>query len=536
VSLLVFGLSDVLDPSRSLHAMVLLLVVALATGVAALVAVRRFPLVTVTRAALATDIVLIGAMTVALDEPSILTVAYYAPIAFAALVLGPLDTLAYTALACVATVVAAPLVGDVTGVTELADLLVLAITGAILAALSHEMRAAQRRLAVERDVQKEAVDLLEEVRATLDTDEILERTVAALGRMTQAARVILRSVDPGDRVYAWHRADLEQLPSRPGAGLPAPAARVVETRKPLLVRSREEVRNEPELLASMERSGAQALIVYPIWIGGEVEAVLGVHDDQARPWTGAAAALVERIAPQVGAALAQARAFEELREVNRMREELIANVSHELRTPLTSTIGFLRTVERDDIELTPERQREFLALARREAERLAFLVSDLLQLATAERGQLRIDPRPLDLAALTREAVMQVDVPLDRSIDVRVDGELDVVVDSERMMQLLLNLLQNALHHGAGEVRVAGGREGGTVRLEISDEGRGVPLEHLPELFVPFARWSEHPESTGLGLAIAQRIARAHGGSLDYRPAKNGDPHAFVLELPTADA
>jgi signal transduction histidine kinase len=240
--------------------------------------------------------------------------------------------------------------------------------------------------------------------------------------------------------------------------------------------------------------------------------------------------------PQLGAAIAQAQAFERLTELTRLREELVANVSHELRTPLTSTIGFLQTLEREELQQRPDQLRELLAVARREAERLARLVDDLLQLARLERGTLPLEPAEVDLVELTERAAAATVVPPGRAIQLELPDELPLVADGDRLLQVLTNLLSNALRHGDGTVAVAAAGNEEQVEVAVSDDGPGVPVDHVDSVFLPFARWGSHAEGTGLGLAIARRIVEAHGGALRYRPAAETSPHAFVVELPREPA
>ena len=106
--------------------------------------------------------------------------------------------------------------------------------------------------------------------------------------------------------------------------------------------------------------------------------------------------------------------------------------------------------------------------------------------------------------------------------------------DADRLLQVLSNLITNALRHGSGRVTVDARPDDGVVAVSVSDEGAGVAAPREPELFVPFARLGARGEGAGLALAIARAIAEAHGGSLDYRAPDNGRPHAFVLMLPRA--
>ena len=279
---------------------------------------------------------------------------------------------------------------------------------------------------------------------------------------------------------------------------------------------------------------ARALVGYPISRKDVVVAVLAVTDDRPRNWSGGVLQLLDRLAPQIGAALAQAELFAEQQKTLELREELIANVSHELRTPLTSTIGFLRTLERPDMTFTDEERSRFLGTARGEAERLAELVADLLDLTRLQRGALALNRQVVRLKVVVDQAALGLELPAGRQLQVELGDDVRAEADPNRLVQVMTNLISNAIKHGEGAVIVSGGRDNGDVTFLVTDEGPGVPADRVAELFVPFARWGEAKDSTGLGLAIARGIIQAHGGSLEYRQAENGTPHAFVVALPLA--
>jgi signal transduction histidine kinase len=531
-ALIVLAIYDLFDPSIRIHVLLALLMLGLVLSGLGVLALRRWPVGTVARVTLGLDIVLIAVMIAVLGAPALLVVPFYAPVAFGALLFGPIETAIYTVMGVTAGVVVGPII-DARTVTIVASCLVLAITGAILAALSHQVHSAQRELAVERAADAAALRITERIRSSLDVGDVLQATVDELGPAVDVDRCVLRLAPRADTsapAYEWRRPGLARVV------LPRPPAAVVsvfETRRPLIV---SDVDDAGEELGDYLRSiGNRSMIAYPVEWHGRVIAAVGFADASPRDWTERALPLLERVVPQLGAAVAQAEVFAEQEATLAFREELVANVSHELRTPLTSTIGFLRTLERPDIEFTEEQRARFLATARTEAERLAGLVDDLLDLTRLQRGIFPLDPRSVEVDPLVARATLGLSLAEGREIRVDVPPELSARADPDRLVQVLSNLLSNAAKHGSGAVVVSGADANGQVRLEVSDEGPGVPPDRVDDLFVPFARWGGASDSTGLGLAISRGIVEAHGGSLEYRPAENGVGHAFVVTLPPGD-
>jgi signal transduction histidine kinase len=531
-ALIVLAIYDLFDPSIRMHVLLGLLVVALATSGLGVLALRRWSVGAVARVTLGFDIVLIAIMIAVLGEDGLLFVPFYAPVAFGALLFGPIETAVYTVMGVAAGIVVGVVIDAMT-VTIVAGCLVLAITGAILAGVSHQVHAAQRALAVERAADAAALRITERIRSSLDVGDVLQATVDELGPAVGVDRCILRLAPRPDRsapAYEWRRRGLAGviLP-RP----PAPVQRVFETGRPVIVADADNADDAlREYLASI---GDRSMVAYPVAWHGRVIAAIGFADAAPRDWTEQALPLLERVVPQLGAAVAQAEVFAEQEATLAFREELVANVSHELRTPLTSTIGFLRTLERPDIEFSAEQRARFLSTARTEAERLAGLVDGLLDLTRLQRGIFPLNPRSVEVEALIAQATLGLSLPEGRDFRVDVPSPLLARADPDRLVQVLSNLFSNAAKHGRGSVVVNGARENGKIRLEVSDEGPGVPAERVTDLFVPFARWGGASNSTGLGLAISRGIVEAHGGSLEYRPAENGNRHAFVVTLPPGD-
>ena len=216
------------------------------------------------------------------------------------------------------------------------------------------------------------------------------------------------------------------------------------------------------------------------------------------------------------------------RLTERMRVDFIANASHELRTPVTTLLGFIETLQGPAAEDEPARHR-FLEIMHREAARMARLIDDLLSLSRIEldkhvRPQTALDVSPL-IADVGRTLAMRLEAD-QRRLAIRVaDGLPAVVADRDQVLQVLHNLVSNALKYGrsgttitvdAVAVDTAGT---GMVRVTVGDRGDGIAPEHLPRLTERFYRIdtsrSRSMGGTGLGLAIVKHIIERHRGSFD---------------------
>jgi signal transduction histidine kinase len=215
------------------------------------------------------------------------------------------------------------------------------------------------------------------------------------------------------------------------------------------------------------------------------------------------------------------RALVPIRRTFEAQRRFVADASHELRTPAALIRANAEVMEREG--LIADDGRPLVADIITEADRLGRLVGDLLMLSTTGAADLSLERGEVELAELLRDAVRRV-VPLaeEKRVDVVVDAVGPAIVDGDRdrLVQLVLILVDNAIDHApAGTpVEVALRRRGGSVVLSVTDSGPGIPAEERERVFAPFARLasssSDRRDGAGLGLAIARRIADAHGGTI----------------------
>ena len=238
------------------------------------------------------------------------------------------------------------------------------------------------------------------------------------------------------------------------------------------------------------------------------------------------------------------RDLTEIRRVERMRVDFIANASHELRTPLASLLGFIETLQgaaRDD----PRARERFLGIMHEQARRMARLVDDLLSLSRIEQNQ-HVQPNaPCDLANIVRHisdtlARMARDSRV--TLDVKTDGELLVPGDRDDLVRVAENLIENAIKYAAPvdgtpaiPIEISVAKSGERAVFRVRDHGPGIEPEHLPRLTERFYRidvgQSRAKGGTGLGLAIVKHIVARHRGRLqiDSIPGKGA---AFTVVFP----
>jgi len=245
-------------------------------------------------------------------------------------------------------------------------------------------------------------------------------------------------------------------------------------------------------------------------------------------------------------------------QVERTQREFVANVSHELRTPLTSISGYVETLledERTGLFFTPQ-VREFLEAIYKSAKRMGRLTDDLLAMARVDSGEQKLRPQPVEVGVLIQEAEDAVAALAREKHGVLEIGDfpnVEVVADLDAIVQVLSNLIENALNYGVAPASATQGLSGqssdgalvvlsaavleGTqdVRFCVEDFGAGIASEHLSRLFERFYRVdktrSRESGGTGLGLSIAKHIVESHKGRM-WVESELGRGSRFCFTLP----
>jgi signal transduction histidine kinase len=240
--------------------------------------------------------------------------------------------------------------------------------------------------------------------------------------------------------------------------------------------------------------------------------------------------------------LQEASEMEVLRELDRLRSELIANVSHELRTPLGLIRMLSTALLMEEVTFDAETYRQFLTGIEEETDRLEGIVDNLLDLSRMESGRLQLDRHSTDLVRLARDAAAAMEIELAGyclAYDLP-DMPLVALVDAKRLEQVLRNLLSNACKYSpaGAKIGVRVFRQADEVTICVQDEGIGIPLEEQSRIFERFYRAdnevTRRTPGAGLGLSICKWIAEAHGGRIEVQSAP-GEGSRFCIVLPAPE-
>ncbi len=303
---------------------------------------------------------------------------------------------------------------------------------------------------------------------------------------------------------------------------------------------------EPERLVAFAGAQIASALAVPLVKDGHLVAVLSLHHGSPRHWTASQVQLAEEVAERTWAAVERARAEEALRlseaslqEADRRKDEFLAILAHELRNPLAPIRNALQL-----LRIAPDRAstQRVHGMLDRQVRHMVRLLDELLEVSRISRGVIELRRRQIDLADVVGDAIEASRPAIEygrHRLDLQMP-EQAVCVDGDamRLSQVLANLLNNAARYtdSGGVIAVTLRRAGGEALLEVRDNGIGIAPDQLSGVFSMFAQVDHaHPRSQGglgIGLALAQRLARMHGGDVTAASDGPGRGSCFTLHLP----
>jgi PAS domain S-box-containing protein len=402
---------------------------------------------------------------------------------------------------------------------------------------------------------------------TLDLDEVLGVLLDSLARFVPytSASVLLSGDDAQLTVGALRGYELLELDITQrmlelrGHRL---VRRVLEEGQTIVVKDSEREPEGEPLLGDVQ---VRSWIAVPLRAGGQVIGLCSLENAQADAFGGEDVDWAEALTAQAAAAIENARlhdqlqrhaaeleqrvaartrdlraAMEEAERANRAKSEFIAGISHELRTPMNAILGFAQLLELDGLN---GEQADGVQQILRAGRHLLELITELLDIARIEAGELGLSLERVNVKELLVDAV-DLTRPLAETtgVTITINGDLGgyLLADRQRVLQVLLNLLANALKYNrqGGSVEVTPSRKGDTrVEIAVQDTGPGIASENLERLFLPFERLGLEGgpiEGAGLGLALTQRLIEAMGGRIAVT-STTGVGSTFTIELPRAE-
>ena len=379
----------------------------------------------------------------------------------------------------------------------------------------------------------------------------LQDLLESMGRSSKT-RYVLAGLDGhiyGDSQGEWIGQTLDIRLSKPFAVFLIEGRPVLAYFEPLNPFSLQEVRagftqsvNRSLLLATLA-AGALALVLTLVLSRSILAPVSALRAAARRMQDGD---LSQRVVVRERGELGElAQAFnamaDSLQRMEGLRRKMVSDVAHELRTPLSNIRGHLEALQDGVLQPGPH----VIASLHEEAMLLNRLVDDLQELALAEAGQLRLEPRPLALEPLVKQALTNLR-PHAETHQLQLTSQLSpdlwaVLADPDRLAQVLRNLLENAIAHtpSGGRIAVKAWNSGRFVEVRVEDNGRGIEPQHLPYIFERFYRAdpsrSRATGGAGLGLAIVKQLVEAMGGQV-RAISRPGQGTAIMFTLPAAQS
>ncbi|HSH04621.1 MAG TPA: GAF domain-containing protein [Anaerolineae bacterium] len=412
----------------------------------------------------------------------------------------------------------------------------------------HLLGEVQRRLAALSGL----FDLAQQVMAHLDLQAVMNTTVALLQGFLKARATSIVVLHENDELVVEAAVGIEkrfhQVSMKVGEGA---SGRAVQERRPIYIR---DTQADPNFVLFDTR--VRSLLSVPLMARDEVLGAMAVDSDRPNAFDESDIQFMTVAATQVSTALANARlyeevqtraeklavAYEELKENDRLKDELIQNVSHELRTPLTFVKGYVDLLLDGAMGNLRDDQKNALRIVSTKTDEVTRLVSDIF---TLHEENLKMEP--LELRDLVRAIVADYKVRDQlNDIEPRVIGHLPelgntlIEGDKGRLTQVLGNLLDNALKFspegGTVAVHLMIRDESNDCLIEVRDEGIGIPKEKLPRIFDRFyqvdGKSTRRFGGAGIGLALVRKLVEAHGGTIWVDSEENvGSTFSFTIPL-----
>lgn len=401
-----------------------------------------------------------------------------------------------------------------------------------------------------------AAELVKELNAILDLDELLRETVSLLQsrfalyhvhiylmndkKQNQGKRLVMHSTSA---LFSNDKSKGNVIALNQTRSLVARAAR---ERDVIVVN---DVYIDPTFLPSPHLPEIRSEMAVPLMTASRLLGVLDLQDNRANRFTEGELDIFNTLAAQIAISLENAHLFDEinktaekLREIDHLKSDFLANMSHELRTPLNSILGYSEIMLMGINGPLNDASREDIEAIRSSGHHLLRLINDILDLAKIEAGRMALAIVDIDINGILQDIYVQHSALVrDKEVELVLDSELNlpnISADPLRVRQILTNLVSNAIKftdEGKVYLRASCDGEGEWLSLEVEDEGIGIEQSDIDKIFEEFRQvdgsLTRRAEGTGLGLAITLRLVQMHGGLINVE-SEFGKGSTFTVKLP----
>ncbi len=400
---------------------------------------------------------------------------------------------------------------------------------------------------------EELVRVTEKVNAGLLLDEILHHVYESFRAILPYDRIGFSLIEegPGGPVVRARWARTEAPRPRIGVGYWAPLsgsslANLIRTGRPRVLNDLEaylDAHPGSEATRLIVEEGMRSSLTCPLLANGKPVGFMFFSSMEKDTYRDVHVELFLEIAGQLSLIVEKSRLYQELVELNELKNRFLGMAAHDLRNPLNAIQGYLFLLEKGHFGEVTTPQREILRKLQGQGHAMLELVEELLDVNVIQSGHLELHPIPTDLRALLEDGLEAIrPMAEDKGIRLGIEapaGPIPVLADPHRVDQILANLLSNAVKysHPGGSATLRAHALEGVVSVSVEDQGQGIPREEVEKLFTEFGRTTVRPtggeRSTGLGLAIVKRIVEAHGGFVSVESTV-GKGSIFRFTLPRA--
>ncbi|MFH1783286.1 MAG: GAF domain-containing sensor histidine kinase [bacterium] len=389
---------------------------------------------------------------------------------------------------------------------------------------------------------KTLVDVTKMVGSTLNLNTLLGLAMRLTTQVMKAEASSLMLIDEKTEelefkvTYGDKKEEIKKFKLPLGKGI---AGTVAQQGQPILVA---DAQNDPRFDKSMDKKtgfNTKSIICVPLKVRDNIIGVIEViNKKSADSFTRDDVILCGAFASQVAMAVSNARLYEDLQQLARVKSEFMSIISHELRTPLMIIIGALELL-RDVDNLDEQKREEFISIVSRECDKFGRLITDLLTVADLESGEMKLDRKILDIGKIAADVIKKENIDTKQfTLHIKTPPDAVLVsIDEEKISHVFKHLIENAVKFSTsgGNITFSIEEKEKEIECSISDTGIGIECEHCEQIFDRFFQVDSSDTrkagGTGTGLYLAKQIVQAHGGSISVHSTP-GKGTTFTLRLP----